>query len=48
MKINLDLEYYNNLFRHKAPAEIIDWALKLSEKRIVTTSFGKYLPAKVK
>ena len=42
MKINLDLEYYNNLFRHKAPAEIIDWALKLSEKRIVTTSFGKY------
>ncbi len=42
MKIGIDLEYYNNLFRHKEPDEIIDWALKLSEKRIVTTSFGKY------
>lgn len=42
MKINLDLAYYNTLFRDKAPDEIIDWALRLSEKRIVTTSFGKY------
>ncbi|WP_461445111.1 phosphoadenosine phosphosulfate reductase domain-containing protein [Maribacter sp.] len=42
MKINLDLDYYNKLFRHQGPNEIIEWALQLSDKRIVTTSFGKY------
>lgn len=42
MKIDINLEYSNQLFRHKSPDEIIDWALKLSKKRIVTTSFGKY------
>ncbi|KQC29877.1 phosphoadenosine phosphosulfate reductase family protein [Flagellimonas eckloniae] len=42
MKINLDLEYWNNVLREKSPGEIIDWALLLSSKRIVTTSFGKY------
>lgn len=42
MKINLDIAYYNDLLRHQSPDEIIDWALRLSDKRIVTTSFGKY------
>ncbi len=39
---NLNLERLNNELRYKTPEEIIDWALPLSEKRIVTTSFGVY------
>ena len=42
MKLNFDLEYYNKQFRGISPEEIISWALTLSRKRIVTTSFGKY------
>ncbi|MEO9894468.1 phosphoadenosine phosphosulfate reductase family protein [Aurantibacter sp.] len=42
MKIDIDLAYYNQILKDKSPEEIIDWALKLSEKKIVTTSFGKY------
>ena len=38
----LNLEYLNKKLKHKTPNEIIDWALTLSEKRIVSTSFGKY------
>lgn len=38
----LDIKKYNEELRHKTPDEIIDWALTLSEKRIVTTSFGVY------
>lgn len=41
----LDLKYSNKILRHKTPEEIIDWALKLSNKRIVTTSFGTYSSA---
>jgi phosphoadenosine phosphosulfate reductase len=37
-------DLYNKL-RNKAPEEIMDWALKLSDKRIVTTSFGSYSSA---
>ena len=40
--MNLNLEYYNKQFRGIPPEEIISWALSLSTKRIVTTSFGKY------
>jgi len=39
---NLDLEKCNQVLKDKTPDEIISWALSLSDKRIVTTSFGKY------
>ncbi len=42
MKLNIDLDYYNKQLRGIPPEEIISWALQLSDKRIVTTSFGKY------
>ncbi|WP_420398763.1 phosphoadenosine phosphosulfate reductase family protein [Flagellimonas sp.] len=42
MKLNIDTEYYNKQFRGIPPEEIIEWAMRLSNKRIVTTSFGKY------
>lgn len=40
--LNLDIEKLNKELRYKSPEEIIDWALQLTERRIVTTSFGKY------
>ncbi|MEM6735630.1 MAG: phosphoadenosine phosphosulfate reductase family protein [Bacteroidota bacterium] len=40
--IELDLVEQNKMLRHKTPDEIIEWALLLTEKRIVTTSFGVY------
>ncbi len=40
--IHLDIEKYNKELRHKTPCEIIDWALGLTQKRIVSTSFGVY------
>jgi phosphoadenosine phosphosulfate reductase len=40
--MNLNLEELNRKLKNKTPDEIIDWALTLSEKRIVTTSFGRY------
>ena len=39
---NLNIELLNKELRHKSPDEIIKWALTLSEKRVVTTSFGIY------
>ncbi len=39
---DINLEYYNKQFRGIPPEEIISWAMQLSTKRIVTTSFGKY------
>lgn len=39
---NIDIDYYNRQLRGIPPEEIIGWALSLSNKRIVTTSFGKY------
>lgn len=41
-KINLDINFWNTLLRDKTPDEIINWALTLTENRIVTTSFGIY------
>ncbi|MCB4806674.1 phosphoadenosine phosphosulfate reductase family protein [Tamlana sp. 62-3] len=38
----LDIEFWNKKLRNLSPAEIIDWALKLSDNRLVTTSFGIY------
>lgn len=40
--IQLDLETLNKQLRDKTPEEIIDWALPLTDKRVVTTSFGIY------
>ncbi|MCH7524175.1 MAG: phosphoadenosine phosphosulfate reductase family protein [Bacteroidetes bacterium] len=40
--MNLNLEILNKELRHKTPEEIIEWALPISKKRIVTTSFGIY------
>ena len=40
--IDLDIEFWNEKLRHKKPIEIAEWALRLSENRIVTTSFGVY------
>lgn len=38
----IDISYWNEQLRDKTPDEIIDWALTLTDKRIVTTSFGVY------
>jgi len=40
--INIDTAYWNKKLRDKSPTEIAKWALKLSDNRIVTTSFGVY------
>ncbi|PIB38528.1 phosphoadenosine phosphosulfate reductase family protein [Maribacter sp. 4G9] len=42
MNYKIDLKYWNEILRVKKPEAIIDWAISLSDKRIVTTSFGKY------
>jgi len=42
MKINLPIEEINKELKDKSPLEIIDWALTLTNNRIVTTSFGLY------
>jgi len=39
---HIDLEFWNKELRDKSPDEIIEWALALSDNRIVTTSFGIY------
>ena len=39
---HLNIEALNKELRDKTPDEIIDWALTLTDKRIVTTSFGVY------
>lgn len=41
-KIDIDIDLWNELLKDKSPDEIIDWALTLTENRIVTTSFGIY------
>ena len=41
-KLNIGIDFWNKVLRSKAPDEIIEWALKLSNNRIVTTSFGVY------
>ena len=41
MKI-LNLKNLNKQLKNKSPEEILDWSLKLSNRRIVTTSFGTF------
>ncbi|HMC01633.1 MAG TPA: phosphoadenosine phosphosulfate reductase family protein [Flavobacteriaceae bacterium] len=38
----INIEALNKELRDKTPDEIIDWALTLTDQRIVTTSFGVY------
>jgi phosphoadenosine phosphosulfate reductase len=38
----IDIDFWNRELKNNTPEEIIDWALKLTKERIVTTSFGKY------
>lgn len=40
--LNINLEQLNKELKYKTPEEIIEWALSLTQKRIVTTSFGVY------
>jgi phosphoadenosine phosphosulfate reductase len=40
--LNVDIAAENKRLRKKTPTEIIEWAITLSQKRVVTTSFGTY------
>jgi phosphoadenosine phosphosulfate reductase len=40
--LNINIEQLNKELKNKTPEEIIDWALPLTEKKVVTTSFGVY------
>lgn len=40
--IDIDIDVWNEKLKDKTPIEIAEWALKLSDNRIVTTSFGIY------
>lgn len=40
--LEFDLESINRNFRGKSPRDIIDFAIHLSHRRVVTTSFGTY------
>lgn len=40
--IAIDIDIWNKKLKDKSPIEIAQWALELSENRIVTTSFGVY------
>jgi len=41
-KLNIDIDQVNKLLQGKAPIEIIQWALNMAEKPILTTNFGPY------
>ncbi|MCF6296731.1 MAG: phosphoadenosine phosphosulfate reductase family protein [Flavobacteriaceae bacterium] len=38
----IDLKYWNKELKNKTPEEIVQWAINLTDNRIVTTSFGIY------
>ncbi|NRD21318.1 phosphoadenosine phosphosulfate reductase family protein [Winogradskyella eckloniae] len=40
--IDIDIDVWNKKLRDKTPVEIAEWALKLTDNYIVTTSFGIY------
>tara|TARA_B100000795_G_C22805057_1_gene444297 strand:+ start:5982 stop:6605 length:624 start_codon:yes stop_codon:yes gene_type:complete len=40
--LKIDIAAENKRLKKKSPNEIIEWAIGLSEKRVVTTSFGTY------
>lgn len=39
---HIDIKYWNKQLKIKTPEEIIEWALNLTNNRIITTSFGVY------
>jgi len=41
-RLNVDIVFWNKILRDQAPEKIINWALQLTDNRIVTTSFGVY------
>ena len=41
-QIKIDLAFWNKTLKGQTPDDIINWALNLTENRIVTTSFGVY------
>lgn len=41
-RIDINIAFWNKALRYKTPDDIIQWALTLTENRIVTTSFGVY------
>ena len=43
--LKINIEVLNKELRHKRPDDIIEWALGLTQKRIVTTSFGVHSAA---
>jgi phosphoadenosine phosphosulfate reductase len=40
--LSIDIASENKILKEKSPGQIIEWAIALSEKRIITTSFGVY------
>ena len=38
----MNLQHANEKLRDKTPVEIVNWAVSLGEKTIVTTNFGPY------
>ncbi|RIA10671.1 phosphoadenylylsulfate reductase (thioredoxin) [Flavobacteriaceae bacterium MAR_2010_72] len=42
IKQNIDIDFWNKQLRDKTPDEIVQWALSITDNRIVTTSFGIY------
>ena len=40
--LNIDIVAENKKLKEKTPEQIIEWAISLSEKRVITTSFGVY------
>lgn len=43
--LNIDIVAENKKLKEKTPEQIIEWAISLSEKRVITTSFGVYSSA---
>ncbi|MCO4822107.1 MAG: phosphoadenosine phosphosulfate reductase family protein [Flavobacteriaceae bacterium] len=41
-KCKVDIGFYNKVLKNKSPDDIISWALKISDNKIVSTSFGVY------
>ena len=40
--LNIDIEAENKRLKELSPEQIIEWAVNLSDKKIITTSFGVY------
>ena len=45
--LKIDIEAENKRLRKKTPIEIIEWAISLSEKRVVTTTNSAMVTAQL-